>query len=164
MWTKSLLPAQRRHQSAPRGLCRPSVSPGMWALAIHHGDGAVPRLGAESQSFPKFPKSELTQKASTAGQPTPFPVCAVPAECRKARKPSQFAPMLLFGAAPGPHVSPGRGSKAPPRTLSLGLGDSTGDRPPPPPEIFREGNIAFPTLLVSVRHRVVFLTQLTGGE
>lgn len=109
----------------------------MWALAIHHGDGAVPRLGAESQSFPKFPKSELTQKASTAGQPTPFPVRAVPAECRKARKPSQFASMLLFGAAPGPHVSPGHGGEAPPRTLSLGLGDSQhrGQAPTAPGDI-----------------------------
>lgn len=109
----------------------------MWALAIHHGDGAVPRLGAESQSFPKFPKSELTQKASTAGQPTPFPVRAVPAECRKARKPSQFASMLLFGAAPGPHVSPSCGGEAPPRTLSPGLGDSQhrGQAPTAPRDI-----------------------------
>lgn len=32
-----------------------------------------------------------------------------------------------------------------------------------PLEIFQEGNVAFPTLPVSVRHRVVFLRQLAGG-
>lgn len=125
----------RKNRSAPRSLRKPSVSPGTWALAVHHGDGAVPRLGAKSQSFPK--NGELTQTESTTGQPTPFPFCAVSAKRRKARKPSQFASMLLFGAASGPHISPGHGAEGRPRTLSPGLGDSQhrGQAPSAPGDI-----------------------------